>query len=540
MGFKDDLIRKGYFPENLPPAFCSDKIASSIANVSDGEWCSHSRRQVLPATYNASKRGLGRRTFSFVHPETIHDLAKFSSERWEQCQEFFDRTPFSISKPRYLEKGNRAIEISSYKELEVARLNRLAHYRYIAKTDISRFYHSIYTHAIPWAFHGKSVAKADRNSNSAKVFFNRADHILRCGQDGQTVGIPVGPDTSRILAEVVATAIDLEFNKHCDAPDFDLVRHVDDVWIGTHTQADAERVLWKYREAIREFELDVNESKTCIYSSDFQFGDRWPHELSSMLGTAFELPHRQGSEHLRAALEYAFQMAVRTADDGVLRYVIRYIDRFDIGWSHWASIEPFLKRAVVHFGHTVDYVTRVIVWRHLTSNDLDISIWSKILTATVARHGKTGNDSEVCWAIYACARLQLPISDEIAADVIRNCGALSLVALLNCVEKGLVSKSAFKYVSDRMTTETACGRFWPVLLEWKSRRWSKAKLRIENDLVESMISQGVILFNYERLPAVFDETEPGSFDDVSHAIETGISAYEEEEVQMDEDDDSPF
>jgi hypothetical protein len=37
---------------------------------------------------------------------------------------------------------------------------------------------------------------------------NLLDLRVRNAQDGQTIGLPVGPDTSRLLAEIVGTAVD--------------------------------------------------------------------------------------------------------------------------------------------------------------------------------------------------------------------------------------------------------------------------------------------------------------------------------------------
>ena len=541
MPLEDDLTRKGYLPENLPPTFFADAMADTFGQIGGGDWWSNSSSAVRPATYSASKRGLARRTFAVVHPATIHDLAKFAAARWQESCAFFRNTTYSLSCPQYTEQGDRAIAISSHNELETTKLSRLSQYRFIAKTDISRFYHSIYTHSIPWAFHGKAAAKLDRNPNSENLFFNRADYILRCGQDGQTIGIPVGPDTSRIFAETIATAIDVEYQNRCEVQDFGLIRHVDDVWIGANTHADAEHALWRYREAIREFELDINESKTRIYSSDFQFSDRWPADLSIQLGTAIDSTQYQASERMRAALEHAFGMAVSGGDDGVLKYAIRYLDRNDTQWSHWESIEPFLKRALVHFGHTVDYVTRVIVWRNLAIGDLDKDAWSKILTAIIDRHGRIGNDSEVCWAIYACARLELPIGTEAAKNIIANCGALPIVALLNCIEKGLVKRSVFKIAHERMRLESARGPFWPVLMEWKTRQWPKHnELQLENEVVEEMVGRQAVLFDFERLPTVFNDVEPDAFSHVSQAIERRTSVYDEDEEEDDEDEQPDF
>jgi hypothetical protein len=78
--------------------------------------------------------------------------------------------------------------------------------RFVLTADFSRYYPSIYTHAIPWAIHGKAAARAD-----ITLFGNRLDERIRESQDSQdkqTGGIPIGPDTSFLIGEVVAAAID--------------------------------------------------------------------------------------------------------------------------------------------------------------------------------------------------------------------------------------------------------------------------------------------------------------------------------------------
>lgn len=539
MELMESLVFKGYLPENLPPAFFAGDIGDFIVDDSGPEWWSKSQKPVRPASYNASKRGITRRVFSVVHPVTMRDLAKFVAMHWDAITSFFSQIDCSLSVPGVAAEGDRAIEISTHAAVDAAKISRLSRYRFIAKTDISRFYHSIYTHSLPWAFHGKLAAKADRKFGSERIYFNRADHILRCGQDGQSIGIPVGPDTSRVFAEIVATAIDVEFKKRCEVSDVTIIRYVDDVWLGAHTHADAERALSRYREAIREFELDINEAKTRIYSTDFRFADAWPADLSIALETALASAARYRPERLRAALERAFAMAVADNDDGILKYVIRYLDRHSSGWSHWAICEPFLKRSVVHFGHTADYVARVIVWRYLVKRDLDVETWSKILAAVIDTHGRLGNDSEVCWATYACAQLGAKIDLGAAQNIIRNCGALAVVSVLNCVDKGLVDQSIFDEAYERMSLETANGPFWPVLMEWKSRKWPRHdKLKVNNDVIGALAEKEARIFDLAKLPLVFGEVKEESFDEVEMAIEPRSSVYDDDasDVRDSEDD----
>ncbi|MCV5837901.1 RNA-directed DNA polymerase, partial [Escherichia coli] len=78
------------------------------------------------------------------------------------------------------------------------------------KTDISRFYHSIYTHSIAWTYHTKDISKRNR-SNS--LFGNVLDKHSQDSQDGQTIGLPIGPDTSLIIAESLLSNIDLKLSE---------------------------------------------------------------------------------------------------------------------------------------------------------------------------------------------------------------------------------------------------------------------------------------------------------------------------------------
>jgi hypothetical protein len=535
MTLKDDLLRKGYLPENLPPAFTTAHIANHFAANPPAGYITNGNQPLRAATYNASKRGLTRRVFSAVHPSTGHDMAEFVDSRWNEITAFFGRATASFSTPEHDEEADRALVINSHMALEEEKVNRLSAYRFIAQTDIARFYHSIYTHSIPWAFHGKAASKADRNVRSANIFFNRADWLIRSGQDGQTVGIPVGPDMSRIFAEVLGTAIDLEFNDRLDGIDCLVLRHVDDVWIGANSHADAERALSRYREAIREFELDINESKTRIFAEDFSFSDFWPSEISGQIEFAIDSPGRRAKDRLRSALEHAFATAVSRNDDGILKYVLRYIDQHELTLDHWDVVEPFLKRLAVHFGHTVDYVARILVWRQLARGDLDIDAWRPIMGTILDKHGRLGNDSEICWAIYAHHHLGIVISLENATRIVQNCGALSLVALLNCVALGLVDTAIFTEARARLEGETDFGRFWPVFLEWKTKNWAgHRRINIRNQTIIDLRASQSYIYDTTILPAVFRDIDQAEFAEVSSAIESRSSMYDDDDEESED------
>ena len=538
MSLKDDLLRKGYLPENLPPPFTSALIADYFLKNAPPHYLQNPKGPFRAATYNASKRGLTRRIFSAVHPVTAHDTAEFVATRWQKISAFFDKSQVSYSTPEHIESAGRALVVNSHIRLEEEKIRCLSSYRYIASTDIARFYHSIYTHSIPWAYHGKVTAKQNRDVDSKNVFFNKADELIRNGQDGQTVGIPVGPDMSRVFAEIVSTAIDLEFHERIKVKDYKVLRHVDDIWIGTNSHSDAEKALSQYREAIREFELDINEYKTGIFSENFSFSNYWPAEISRQIEFAIATSGNQAKVHLRSALEHSFSMAVQRKDDAILKYVLRHIDQKSLSDEHWDVIEPFLKRSAVHFGHTIDYVARILAWRHLARQDLDIHGWRPILGAILESHGGLGNDSEVCWTVYLHQLLRIEINEEIAIRIVQNCGPLALVALLNCVELKLVKSSIFKISLERLNTETDTGRYWPVFLEWKSKQWpGYQQVSLANAMIEDLSNNGVYIYDLDIHPVVFRNVAEGNFKKIKFAIESRSSIYDDEDEDDEEYDD---
>ena len=97
---------------------------------------------------------------------------------------------------------------------------------------MTSFFPTIYTHTIPWALHTKPVAKANKGKGkkSPQLLGNLLDIRCMSLQDGQTIGLPIGPDTSHILAELIRVAIDLELHSQLSSwpPGF---RYVDDFFL---------------------------------------------------------------------------------------------------------------------------------------------------------------------------------------------------------------------------------------------------------------------------------------------------------------------
>jgi hypothetical protein len=159
--------------------------------------------------------------------------------------------------------------VSRYQVGELTRLRALRRRaaRYLLVTDIDQFYPTIYTHAIPWALHTKVAAKAALKTGKVKkgapLVGDLLDKTLQRMNDGQTHGIPIGPDTSLVIAEVLLAAADATLiAKH--GSNLRGFRYVDDYELSFETLSSAEEALADLQAILSSYELLLNPRKTKI------------------------------------------------------------------------------------------------------------------------------------------------------------------------------------------------------------------------------------------------------------------------------------
>lgn len=541
MPIRSDFLKRGYLPENLPPVFVSTDFGRfAETELGRNEYLTRSGLRTKPSYYNATKRGHQRRLFSIPNPIAAADTCLFLDQHWNHIEEHIGGSSFSASKPRLDHLGPRAISITPHDELAILKLQRLAGSKYIATTDISRFFPSIYTHALPWAFHGRGLAKGDTNPRSRTVFFNRIDFILRHAQDGQTIGIPIGPDSSRVVSEVLAAAIDKEFARHVKGNPPQLIRHVDDIWIGTDSQDDAERLLYTYRGALREFELDINELKTSITPATHDLMMFWPKEVSDMLRVEFG--HAHGVRRIKTSgqilvLDKIFELANRHRDDGIIKLALRRLDDLHAWSRSWEVLQPFLLRCLVNYPHSVDYVARVLCWRRRIAEDIHFNAWQAALNRFVGVHASLRNDSEVCWALWLMKELGISLRKQVAERVAEHCGPLPLMMLFGCIDAGLVRAVPKREdVVQRLGDKPLSGAFWVFAYEAERRGWLRDAGIVgsrPHEVFELMKRKNVSFFNPDALPLALEGREEEDWDD-AEAIEDIAGEYEDDEDDFEE------
>lgn len=308
-----DLCSKGFLPKELPSCFevtsFNRQVLKSIGEV-------NYKRTSDYARHNLARAGKLPRKTGVPNPINHAWVAKCIEENWEEIKSIFDLSDFSCSKPSG-EPTDRAIKTESQSNRAVHRLEICSSSRYLVKADICRFYHSIYTHSIFWAMHSKPEGKdeGDRKGKLGDIL----DKLFRNLADKQTVGIPIGPDCSQIIAEMILCRIDGELKERFGK--LNCFRFLDDYEIAVESEAEANNVLCELQNLLGEQELELNSLKTGIYKLPVSVEEMWVHSLRGF--DILDGQKQHGS--IVRLFDNAFLLQKDFPHSSVLKYALRIL-----------------------------------------------------------------------------------------------------------------------------------------------------------------------------------------------------------------------
>lgn len=166
-------------------------------------------------------------------------------------------------------------------------------YRSLYALDVGRCFSSIYTHSISWAVKSKTFSKGTTSITS--TFGQRFDAAMQRSNYNETNGIPVGPEVSRIFAEIILQDVDrsstkLLENEHklFDGVQYTIKRYVDDIFIFSDSPEVSETVRRVYSDYLEDYKLYLNDAKERRYERPFLTEQsRASHLLSDEIGRFF-------------------------------------------------------------------------------------------------------------------------------------------------------------------------------------------------------------------------------------------------------------
>lgn len=423
------ILAKGFFPVQLPPGFSTVTFSNKYKKVAL-EWEKIKRMpSSKPEKFSVARSSYHRRPTSIVNPIPYYFIAKEISSSWKDIQKHYKKSMLSLSKPTIL-GSDRAINLRKFGELHEEKIIKSSGYRYALITDITQFFPAIYTHTIPWALHGKSEAKNHRRDKT--YLGNKLDKCSMAMQEWQTMGLPIGPDTSHILAEIIGVGIDLKIKEYlgCWPPGY---RYVDDFYLFFSTRNEAEAALSKIIKSINFFELHVNANKTKIIKIKQIIDDSWKYSVKQLTISDEKKSQRRD---IHKFFENLFQLAEKFGDESVMKYGVRYISTKIVKKSNWDIFEPYLLKTGFSFPNTIQTIAHVLSTYKYHDYELNLSNIERFANSLVIEHAISDHHSEVAWALWILKELSLKLSKESIESLSNINSSVCILIALDIIKSG--------------------------------------------------------------------------------------------------------
>lgn len=496
------ILERGYFPVQLPPSFTTASLAKKHKPVGSVWSTMRKLPRIQYERFSVARSSYHRRGTSILNPVSYYFLAHAVATHWASIQQHYSKSRFSFSRPK-MERGLRAIRINRFNDVHDHRILVSAGYRYALITDISRFFPTIYTHSIPWALHGKEVSKAHKEQ-TPQYFGNILDNRSMGVQDFQTLGLPIGPDSSHVIAEIVGVAIDVKLREAFGYWPTGF-RYVDDFYLFFNSRPEAERALTTVSRAMSELELQINATKTRIVETKELIEESWKYKLK---GTTLGSKRSEQRTDIHRFFENLLSLEKSYRDESVVKYGLRILSSHIIKQSNWKTFEAYLLHCGFAYPNSLQVIASILTTYHKYAYPLDLKSIGRFCNAMVATHAPSDNHSEVTWALWIMIELGLSLTDEAVQAINEVSGSVCVLLALELLQR---TNSRLQLDAGKLkasaTASALYGPSWLLAYEGGRRGWlpgASTRHIVGDPYFSKLLANDVSFFDpARRLDAIF-------------------------------------
>ena len=134
---------------------------------------------------------------------------------------------------------------------------------------------SIYTHSIAWATGGGRELYKENFKGFDDSFASKWDTLMELMNYNETNGIVIGPEFSRIFAEVILQHIDARVETGLSKQgyninkDYECYRYVDDFFFFYTNEEVKDKAMVLFANTLKEFKLNISQEKTSLFDRPF-------------------------------------------------------------------------------------------------------------------------------------------------------------------------------------------------------------------------------------------------------------------------------
>jgi len=292
------------------------------------------------------------------------------------------------------------------------------------------------------------------------------DKAISDGQDGQTIGLPIGPDTSLVVAELLLASVDVELTRRM--PRISAHRHVDDYELGTSSRNEAEDFLGFLQECLGRNELALNPDKTHIQDLPQLLEAPWAAELRT-----FQFRHApvgQATDVIRVA-DRAFGLARDFPHDNVLGYALSRLRGVNLAPGNWPLLQALLFQATTTEPKILTIALEWLQTAALQAWPIDRDRLEEAVNSVIVSNAPAGHGNDVAWALWTCLVHRLQVHSEAAAALSKMTDSVVALLALDADGHQLISNLDKTHWAQFMTRDDLWGEQWLLSYEANVHGW---------------------------------------------------------------------
>lgn len=538
------ILEKGYLPKELPPPFESklfaekyrfiqskwqkqideDKKAKTGESKNDAnkrfrdKYNKYSSSQL--AVFSLAKGIYSRRKLGIPNPKQFYDLSKAIVDNWSLIRETHKLSPYSESTP-IESKAVRAVRTKSvsWNKFKFHLIEKSFDKKIELKLDISQFYPTIYTHSIPWAILGREKSKSlfkivisdkaqwetllKRSKDAQK--YKAADFIdtlVRNCNDRQSIGLCIGPDTSLILAEIIANRIDFEINKRLEKINHTGTRYYDDYYFYFNNRNEAENALKIIQQILYEFQLETNENKVSINKIPFKYIEDWTENFDRF---NFDRVDKFELRNFFTILNNSISSHEKNSS-WVIHYALKRFKTGDveIKKEDWQIFLSFLLQTLIIDTSTIDLIFEIILIYEVYLDKKSKVKIKNVLNEIIKEHLILNHSFEVSWALWFYCSFKIKCDTSIIETVLDSKDSFSKLICLDIIERKLYDGKTPKTINLKKQIENSStfSENWLLIYETIKQKWitfdDTDEIILDNEYFDIMLKYGVSFYNNEN------------------------------------------
>lgn len=430
------LLQHNYFPaqrrkrEELPPIFSSSSFTPTVAEQLVSVKSASGVKGFDVVDYRTTKFNNVSRSLSIPHPVGYSQLVHCMVDHWQDIAPFLDS---DISKIKPQQHSDGRLIVMDYESFasRTRRARRQAFgQRYTVHTDVASCFPSIYTHAIPWAVVGLASAKAKTSGD----WHNDLDKYARRITRDETQGVPVGPATSNVIAELILGRVDdaLKERFKLDADEPRLSRFIDDYTFYCSSHDNAQAFLLCLEEELAKFKLRLNPRKTFIEDGTTPFADHWAIELAVRVPKADKVDVYQAITYL----EYAAGLAKLFPDGSVHKYAANSVLSLSLSETAKFAVLDYLLVLAFQQPVLLPVIQSLI---SETTTESGLIRHPERYVAILKQCAVMRQSDGMTWSLYYITKYKLALPEEVARQVLNTEDCLAMLMIyLHAEHKKLV------------------------------------------------------------------------------------------------------